>query len=206
MSLRLLLSIWLAAAAVRAEATWAVDPGQALLTVDGPPFSAFSHRVTGRLLEQEDGAVRVELRMPLESLDGRRGGWVARAGGAAHHPGSRAAGPDHAGACALERHDLRSRHDRCPPARLRLPPSGRDAGRCAYRGGHRPEAGTRLGVIRVESPGREHRSSFDGSAGAATLLPDAPAAATRPPRALAVRRRARRPGEAGRAGPVWHGD
>ena len=57
-----------AAAAVRAEATWAVDPGQALLTVDGPPFSAFSHRVTGRLLEQEDGAVRVELRMPLESL------------------------------------------------------------------------------------------------------------------------------------------
>jgi len=67
-SLRLLLSIWLAAAAVRAEATWAVDPGQALLTVDGPPFSAFSHRVTGRLLEQEDGAVRVELRMPLESL------------------------------------------------------------------------------------------------------------------------------------------
>jgi hypothetical protein len=68
MSLRLLLSIWLAAAAVRAEGTWAVEPGQALLTVDGPPFSAFSHRVTGRLLEQEDGAVRVELRMPLESL------------------------------------------------------------------------------------------------------------------------------------------
>src|ERR1700704_2692554 len=67
-SLRVLLSIWLAAAAVRAEATWAVEPGQALLTVDGPPFSAFSHRVTGRLLEQEDGAVRVELRMPLESL------------------------------------------------------------------------------------------------------------------------------------------
>src|SRR5712664_2584753 len=67
-TLRLLLSIWLAAAAVRAEATWAVDPGQALLTVDGAAFSAFSHRVTGRLLEQEDGAVRVELRMPLESL------------------------------------------------------------------------------------------------------------------------------------------
>src|ERR1700687_5824134 len=83
MNLRLLLSIWLAAAAVRAGATWAVDPGQALLTVDGAPFSAFSHRLTGRLLEQEDGAVRVELRMPLESLvpgsasQGRR---VARAG------------------------------------------------------------------------------------------------------------------------------
>src|SRR6266403_928603 len=53
MALRLLLSIWLIAAAVRAEATWAVDPEQALLTVDGPPFSAFSHRLTGRLLEQE---------------------------------------------------------------------------------------------------------------------------------------------------------
>src|SRR6266436_1329471 len=203
MSLRLLLSIWLAAAAVRADATWAVDPGQALLTVDGPPFSAFSHRVTGRLLEQEDGAVRVELRMPLESLvtgsvsQARRvprDGWVARAGGDAHHPGRHAAGPDHAGAVALERHDLRPRRDRGPPARLRLPGSGRDAGRCAYRGRHRAEAGTRLGVIRVESPGLEHRSSFDGPAGGATFLADAPADAARSPRALAVRRRAGIPG------------
>src|SRR3981189_288439 len=67
-SLRLLLSIWLPAAAVRAGGTWAGAPGQGGLHPDGPPFSAFSPRVTGRLLEQEDGAVRVELRMPLESL------------------------------------------------------------------------------------------------------------------------------------------
>jgi len=43
-------------------------PGPALLTVDELPSPHSPTGVMGRLLEQEDGAVRVELRMPLDSL------------------------------------------------------------------------------------------------------------------------------------------
>jgi polyisoprenoid-binding protein YceI len=68
MRLGLLLTILLGASTARADEAWAVDPDQALLTVDAALFSAFSHRVTGRLEDREDGTIRVELRMPLDSL------------------------------------------------------------------------------------------------------------------------------------------
>jgi polyisoprenoid-binding protein YceI len=63
-----LLLALLAASSARAERSWQVEPGQALVTVDGPAFSAFSHRVTGTLTELDDGLVRLELKLPIASL------------------------------------------------------------------------------------------------------------------------------------------
>ncbi|HET7788449.1 MAG TPA: YceI family protein [Myxococcales bacterium] len=63
-----LLFALLAAFPARAERSWQVEPGQALVTVDGPAFSAFSHGVTGTLTELDDGLVRLELRLPIASL------------------------------------------------------------------------------------------------------------------------------------------
>lgn len=66
--MKLALLLLLAASAARAERTWQVEPGQALVTVDAAAFSAFSHGVTGTLTELDDGIVRLELRLPIASL------------------------------------------------------------------------------------------------------------------------------------------
>ena len=66
--MKVLLLALLAASAARAERSWQVEPGQALVTVDSPAFSAFSHGVTGTLTELDDGLVRLQLRLPIASL------------------------------------------------------------------------------------------------------------------------------------------
>jgi polyisoprenoid-binding protein YceI len=63
----LLLAV-LATSAARAERGWQVEAGQALVTVDGAAFSAFSHGITGTLTELDDGLVRLDLRLPIASL------------------------------------------------------------------------------------------------------------------------------------------
>ena len=66
--MKVLLLALLAASAARAEKSWQVEPGQALVTVDSTAFSAFSHGVTGTLTELDDGLVRLQLRLPIASL------------------------------------------------------------------------------------------------------------------------------------------
>jgi polyisoprenoid-binding protein YceI len=66
--MKVMLLLLLAASAARAERTWQVDPGQALVTVDAAAFSAFSHSVKATLTELDDGLVRLELRLPIASL------------------------------------------------------------------------------------------------------------------------------------------
>jgi polyisoprenoid-binding protein YceI len=66
--MKLALLLLLAASAARAEKTWQVEPGQALVTVDDAAFSAFSHGVAATLTELDDGLVRLELRLPIASL------------------------------------------------------------------------------------------------------------------------------------------
>ena len=58
----------LAAGGARAERRWVVEPGQALITLDADPYSAFSARLSGHLEELDDGSVRLELRVPLRSF------------------------------------------------------------------------------------------------------------------------------------------
>lgn len=66
--MKVALFLLLAASAARAEKTWQVEPGQALVTVDAAAFSAFSHAVRATLTELDDGLVRLELRLPIASL------------------------------------------------------------------------------------------------------------------------------------------
>src|SRR3954471_2634065 len=68
MKIALPLAVLLAAASARAERRWAVEPGQTLVSIDAAQFSAFSHGLNGELDEQDDGSVRLVLRVPLESL------------------------------------------------------------------------------------------------------------------------------------------
>ncbi len=68
MKLALPLAVLLAAASAHAERRWSVEPGQTLVSVDAALFSAFSHGLSGELEEQDDGAVRLVLRIPMESL------------------------------------------------------------------------------------------------------------------------------------------
>ena len=58
----------LAAASARAERRWSVEREQTLVSMDAAQFSAFSHGLSGELEEQDDGAVRLVLRIPLETL------------------------------------------------------------------------------------------------------------------------------------------
>jgi polyisoprenoid-binding protein YceI len=62
------LALLLASASAHAERRWSVEPGQTLVAVDAAQFSAFSHGLNGALEELDDGAVRLVLRVPLESL------------------------------------------------------------------------------------------------------------------------------------------
>ena len=68
MRVPLALVLLLSAAPARADRSWAVEPDQALVTLDAAPFSAFSHRLAGELREVEGGRVHLELRLPLRSL------------------------------------------------------------------------------------------------------------------------------------------
>src|SRR5207248_4724678 len=68
MGLALSLALILAAGTPRAERRWVVEPGQALITLDADPYSAFSSRLSGHLEELADGSLRLELRVPLRSF------------------------------------------------------------------------------------------------------------------------------------------
>ncbi|HUK87765.1 MAG TPA: hypothetical protein VLT85_08885 [Terriglobales bacterium] len=62
------LALLFASAAAHADRRWSVEPGQTLVAVDAAQFSAFSHGLSGALEEKDDGAVRLVLRVPLDSL------------------------------------------------------------------------------------------------------------------------------------------
>jgi polyisoprenoid-binding protein YceI len=62
------VALLLVSAAAHAERRWSVEPGQTLVAVDAQQFSAFSHGLSGALEERDDGAVRLVLRIPLDSL------------------------------------------------------------------------------------------------------------------------------------------
>lgn len=68
MKLAVPLALLLASASARADRRWSVEPGQTLVAVDAAQFSAFSHGLSGVLEELDDGAVRLVLRVPLDSL------------------------------------------------------------------------------------------------------------------------------------------
>ncbi|MGZ6125865.1 MAG: hypothetical protein ACXWLR_12945 [Myxococcales bacterium] len=68
MKLAVPLALLLASASARADRRWSVEPGQTLGAVDAAEFSAFSHGLSGALEELDDGAVRLVLRVPLDSL------------------------------------------------------------------------------------------------------------------------------------------
>jgi len=68
MAVALPLALILAAGSARAERRWVVEPGQALITLDADPYSAFSSRLSGQLEELADGSLRLELRVPLRSF------------------------------------------------------------------------------------------------------------------------------------------
>jgi len=68
MKIALPLAVLLAAASARAERRWSVEPGQTLVSMDAAQFSAFSYGLNGELEEQDDGAVRLLLRIPLATL------------------------------------------------------------------------------------------------------------------------------------------
>jgi hypothetical protein len=68
MKTALALASILAAGSARADRRWVVEPGQALVTLDADPYSAFSSRLSGRLEELGDASVHLELRVPLRSF------------------------------------------------------------------------------------------------------------------------------------------
>jgi polyisoprenoid-binding protein YceI len=83
MKIALPLAVLLAGASARAERRWSVEPGQTLVSMDAAQFSAFSHGLSGALEEQDDGSVRLVLRIPMETLttgDTAQDGTVPREG------------------------------------------------------------------------------------------------------------------------------
>ena len=68
----MLIAFLLAAGAARAEKTWIFEPGQALVSIEAGPrnarVSAVSLGLSGSLREENDGAVRASLRLPLASF------------------------------------------------------------------------------------------------------------------------------------------
>jgi hypothetical protein len=68
MGLALSLALILAAGTPRAERRWVVEPGQALITLDADPYSAFSSQLSGHLEELADGSLHLELRVPVRSF------------------------------------------------------------------------------------------------------------------------------------------
>jgi len=68
MAIALPLALIVAAGSARAERRWVVEPGQALITLDADPYSAFSSRLSGHLEELADKSLRLELRVPLRSF------------------------------------------------------------------------------------------------------------------------------------------
>ncbi len=69
---RALLALLVISAGARAERSWIFEAEQSLLTVEVGGVSAVSRALTGRLRELEDGAVRMEVRLPLTSLKADR--------------------------------------------------------------------------------------------------------------------------------------
>jgi hypothetical protein len=79
----LLLAALLVSATAGEGQTWIVDPGQALVSVDAEPFSAFSHGLEGSITELDDGLNRIELHLPFATLttgDRRQDARAARDG------------------------------------------------------------------------------------------------------------------------------
>src|SRR5256885_174170 len=79
----LLLAALLVSATAGEGQTWIVDPGQALVSVDAEPFSAFSHGLEGSITELDDGLNRMELHLPFATLttgDPRQDARAARDG------------------------------------------------------------------------------------------------------------------------------
>ena len=63
-----LLALLLASPAALAERRWTVEAGQALVSVEAGRFTAFSHGITGTLVELDNGLSRLELHLPLATL------------------------------------------------------------------------------------------------------------------------------------------
>ena len=72
MSSRILLALLAVSAGARAERIWVFEPEQALLTVEVGGVSAVSRALSGHMRELENGAVQVEMRLPLSSFKADR--------------------------------------------------------------------------------------------------------------------------------------